>query len=189
MHDEAAAIVAGTIRTRPVEVLKMMTHSIASSFLVHAPGAELFPLSNDPWMTDVLVKKFGPETLRSYKMSLAARDLIPREFLRFFDEVTFPAAVLALLIAGVCAFRRRLAKALSLGIFVAAAVVINNVLCALGSGVHDRYQARVTWLVAFSALLVFASLRRQTATGVVASRANDAASPAIGRPSGIENLK
>ena len=187
MHDEATAIVAGTIRTRPAEVLKMMAHSIASSFLVHAPGAELFPLSNDPWMTDVLVKKFGPETLRSYKTSLAARDLIPREFLRVLDEVTFPAAVLALLIAGVCAFRRRLAEALSLGIFVAAAVVINNVLCALGSGVHDRYQARVTWLVAFSALLIFASLRRQTETsGVVASRVDDATSPAVGRPAGLE---
>ena len=189
MHDEAAAIVSGTIRTHPAEVLKMMAHSIASSFLVHAPGAELFPLSNDPWMTDVLVKKFGPETLRSYKTSLAARDLIPREFLRVLDEVTFPAAVLALLIAGFCAFRRRLAEAFSLGVFVAAALVINNVLCALGSGVHDRYQARVTWLVAFSALLVFASLRRQTATGVVALQVNDATSPAIGRAASIEKLK
>ena len=111
MHDEAAAIVAGTIRTHPAEVLKMMAHSIASSFLVHSPGAELFPLSNDPWMTDVLVKKFGPETLRSYKTSLAARDLIPREYLRVLDEVTFPAAVLALLIAGFCAFRRHLTEA------------------------------------------------------------------------------
>jgi hypothetical protein len=187
MHDEATAIVAGTIRTHPAEVLKMMAHSIASSFLVHAPGAELFPLSNDPWMTDVLVKKFGPETLRSYKTSLAARDLIPREFLRVLDEVTFPAAMLALLIAAVCAFRRRLAEALSLGIFVAAAVVINNVLCALGSGVHDRYQARVTWLVAFSALLIFASLRRQTETsGVVASRVDDATSLAVGQPGCLE---
>jgi hypothetical protein len=187
MHDEATAIVAGTIRTHPVEVLKMMAHSIASSFLVHAPGEELFPLSNDPWMTDVLVKKFGPETLRSYKTSLAARDLIPRKFLHVLDEVTFPAAVLALLIAGVCAFRRRLAEALSLGVFVAAAVVINNVLCALGSGVHDRYQARVTWLVAFSALLIFASLRRQTETsGLVASRVDDATSPAVGTPGGLE---
>ena len=60
----------------------MMAHSIASSFLVHAPGAELtnFSLSNDSWMTDVLEKKFGPDTLRSYKTSLAARDLIPAGF-------------------------------------------------------------------------------------------------------------
>ena len=56
MHDEATEIVAGTIRTRPTEVLDMMARSIVSSFLVHAPGAELRPLSNDPWMTDVLAK-------------------------------------------------------------------------------------------------------------------------------------
>ena len=151
MREEAAAIVAGTIRTRPGQVLRAMVNSIARTFLVHAPGAELFPLSNDPWMADVLLKKFGPDTLRAYKASLAARDMIPREFLQAFDEVTFPAAVLALLIAVSCAVRRRLVDTLPLALFVTVAVVINNVLCAAGSGVHDRYQARVTWLVALSA--------------------------------------
>jgi hypothetical protein len=53
--------------------------------------------------------------------------------------------------------------------------------------VHDRYQARVTWLVAFSALLIFASLRRQTETsGVVASRVDDATSLAVGQPGCLE---
>jgi hypothetical protein len=182
MHDEATEIVAGTIRTRPTEVLDMMARSIASSFLVHAPGAELRPLSNDPWMTDVLAKKFGPETLRSYKGSLEARNLIPRELLRGVDEVTLTAAVLALLVTGFCAFRSRLVEAVSLGLFVSAALLINNVLCAVGSGVHDRYQARVTWLVALSAMLIFLRLLRETqGAGVAPLRADDANLSAGGR--------
>jgi hypothetical protein len=181
MHDEAAAIVAGTIRTRPADVLDMVARGVASCLLVHAPGAELFPLSNDPSMTNVLMTKFGPETLRAYKTSLAARNLIPRKFLRILDEMTFPAAVMALLGLGFCAYRRRLGDALSLAIFVAAAVMINNVLCALGSGVHDRYQARVTWLVALSVLLIFARLRRESmAAGFERARPHGATSSAIG---------
>ncbi|MBV9406329.1 MAG: hypothetical protein JO211_13370, partial [Acidobacteriaceae bacterium] len=132
MRDEANEIIAGTIRTRPSEVMDAVARSVAASFMVHAPGAELFPLSNDPWMADVLAKKFGLETLRSYKDSLAARNLVPREFLSELDDVTFPAAVLALLAVGLLAFRRGFVDALSLGLFVLAAIVINNVLCALG---------------------------------------------------------
>ena len=59
--------------------------------------------------------------------------MIPRDFLRGVDEVTLTAAVLALLVTGFCAFRRRLVEAVSLGIFVSAALLINNVLCALSA--------------------------------------------------------
>ncbi|MBV9741009.1 MAG: hypothetical protein JOZ30_15340 [Hyphomicrobiales bacterium] len=168
MREEAGAVVAGTIRTRPSEVVRAMASSIAQTFLVHAPGAELFPLSNDPWMVDVLLKKFGPDTLRAYKASLEARDLIPRAFLRRLDELTFSAAVLALLVGVACSLRLGLVDTLPLTLFVSAALMINNVLCAVGSGVHDRYQARVTWLIALSALLIFARLWR-TETARVAS--------------------
>ena len=131
----------------------------------------------------------GPKCFAPIRRACGAR-FVPRYFLRALDGVTFPAAVLALLIAGVCAFRRRLAEALSLGFFVTAAVVINNVICALGSGVHDRYQARVTWLVAFSALLIFAAFVPDRDFRCPAPRGrDDATSPAVGRPAGLEKPK
>ena len=78
-----------------------------------------------------MAKKFGSEMVRSYQMSSQSKGQIPRAFLRAFDEMTFPAAVLALLVASFYAVRRGLNEAASLSLFVSAALVINNVICAL----------------------------------------------------------
>ena len=48
-----------------------------------------------------------------------------------FDEMTFPAAVLALLVAAFTRFGAGPDEAASLSLFVSAALVINNVICAL----------------------------------------------------------
>jgi hypothetical protein len=160
ISEEAREIVAATIRTRPWDVLETMMRSIGSSFLTHAPGAELGPLSNDASMTQVLTRKFDLETLGAYKASMESRGAIPHKFLRRVDSVTFPLAVIGLLATGFFALRRGPPELSSIGPFVLAALVVNNVLCAVGSGVFDRYQARVTWLVALAALLLAGRLLR-----------------------------
>ena len=164
MREEAKEIVTATIRTHPGDVFRMALRNIGSTFFVHAPGAELTPLPplNDFWMKEVLEKKFGHERARDYQMSLQSRGEVPRPFLRALDELILPAAVVTLIFAGVSAARRGLLEGVSLVLFVSCALLINNVICALGSGVNDRYQARVTWLVALSALLIFARLVRTT---------------------------
>jgi hypothetical protein len=166
MRTEAAAIVSATVRAYPLEVLKMAVRTVGSSFAVHAPGAEFVPMGDvkDYWMKDVLKKKFPPSTLRAYEESLQWHDRVPRATLRAVDNVTFPAAVVALLIAGIAAFRRGARDAIALAILVPAAFVANNALCAFLSGVYDRYQARVTWLFALAALLIICELRYRVVT-------------------------
>ena len=67
-----------------------------------------------------------------------------------------------------------------------APLIINNVICAVGSGVNDRYQARVTWLVAFSALLIFARLlRAEEVTGTSRRPAELAAAPTVGASNSV----
>lgn len=108
MRDEAGSIVAATIETRPWDVFDMAKRTAGSALVTHAPGAELDPLITDEWMVDVLSKKFGPSTVRAYKESLQSNGLIPRDFLRIVDNVTFPLALASMLTAGLFALRRGL---------------------------------------------------------------------------------
>ena len=165
MREESKQIVIGTLRSRPWDVLQMAIETVGSSFVTHAPGADLESLSNHPWMIDVLTKKFGLSAVRAYEASLESQDAIPRAFLRAVDNISFPIAAVALLISGIVAFRRGFPEATALAILVPAAYAINNTLSAFGSGVFDRYQARVTWLFAFAAVLIIIELVESEKTG------------------------
>jgi hypothetical protein len=165
MREESKQIVIGTFRSRPWDVLQMAIETVGSSFVTHAPGAELESLSNHPWMIDVLTKKFGSSAVRAYEASLESQDAIPRTFLRAVDNVSFPIAAVGLLISGIVAFRRGFQESTALAVLVAAAYAINNTLSAFGSGVFDRYQARVTWLFAFAGVLIMIELIASEKTG------------------------
>jgi hypothetical protein len=158
MQEEAKLVVIGTLRSRPWDVLLMAVNTVGSSFVTHAPGAELKPLSNHIWMVDVLTKKFGLSTVRAYEDSLASQDAVPRALLQAVDNISFPIAAVGLLISGIFAFRRGFREATALAILIPAAYAINNTLCAFGSGVYDRYQARVTWPFALAAMLIIIQL-------------------------------
>ena len=165
MREESKQIVIGTLRSHPRDVLQMAIETVGSSFVTHAPGADLESLSNHPWMIDVLTKKFGLSAVRAYEASLESQNAIPRAFLRAVDNISFPIAAVGLLISGIVAFRRGFPEATALAILVPAAYAINNTLSAFGSGVFDRYQARVTWLFAFAAVLIIIELVESEKTG------------------------
>jgi hypothetical protein len=158
MREEAKPVVIGTLRSHPWDVLLMAVNTVGSSFVKHAPGAELTPLSNHIWMVDVLTKKFGFSTVRAYEDSLESQDAVPRGLLQAVDNISFPIAAIGLLISGIFAFRRRFREATALAILIPAAYAINNTLSAFGSGVFDRYQARVTWLFALPGMLIIIQL-------------------------------
>ena len=159
MRDEAHKVVAGTIRSRPWEVLGGALRNIGRSFLVSGLGTELNPYV-EWWMVDLLAYKFGPDTMRAYKASLQSRAAIPRDLLRTINNIAFPVAVLALLTSTLYALRRGVRDAISLSVFVVLAFAINNVVCSVGSGLADRYVARVTWLLPLCAILIVARLFR-----------------------------
>ena len=156
MRDEAAQIVRSTFRSRPCDVLRMAVNAVGSSFFTHAPGAELGP--NHSSMTGVLTKKFGLSAVHAYADSLESQDAVPRALLQAIDNISFPIAAVGLLISSIFAFRRGFQEATALAILIPAAYAINNTICAFGSGVYDRYQARVTWLFALAAMLIIIQL-------------------------------
>jgi hypothetical protein len=187
MREEAREIVTATIRTRPMEVLRMALRSFALSLITHAPGAELTPLRlpaidwSDYWLLDIIRNKFGAFTVQAYKESLQSSEAIPRALLRTIDDIVFPAAIIVLLAAALLAFRSGLLQPVALAVLVSAGFVINSAQSAIIAGVFDRYQARVTWLFPLAALLIIGNLI-SSRRGAHASAENAARQRSFCRP-------
>jgi hypothetical protein len=57
---------------------------------------------------------------------------------------------------------------------VTLAFIINSAVCALGSGVFDRYQARVSWLFLLSSMLIaFQLCQGDRGSGTASARQKD----------------
>jgi hypothetical protein len=158
MREEASRIVLATLKSRPGDVLDMVVQVVGKALLRRAPGAELAPIGNTYWFEDTLNKRFGPATLRSYRSSAQARNVVPRDMLSRVDAVIFPTS-LAIVIGGMifAAWYRR-PEPVALGALVLGGFAVNTVLCAVASGVFDRYQSRVSWLLPFAAVLLVGRL-------------------------------
>jgi hypothetical protein len=154
MQHEAKEIVTRTIQTRPLEVFELVLRNFATGLATHEPAAEFRPDYQVPAFPNLIDLKFGNRAAAAYKASAEMRDAIPHRLIKAIDDVTFPAAgfvVIAFTFAG----RKRLApETIALSIAVVGFVLADTLLCTAVSGVFDRYQARVTWLVVCVALLL-----------------------------------
>jgi hypothetical protein len=107
----------------------------------------------------MLLKIYGSQTVRSFDASMQEHNMFPRPLVRILN-----GAILALLIAGIVFMLVRGARSTSAsGMFLGFALLayfMNAVLCATISGVHDRYQARLSWLVVLALLLLLFDLLR-----------------------------
>lgn len=159
MKDEAPAIVSATLRSRPGEVLSMVLSNFRAGIGRRAPGAEFKPVYQVPSFNALLIIKFGPSTEQAYRESAEMQRKIPHALLKSIDDISLPLAFLVLLaLAGTSWFRKD-SEALILCVTVILFVAGNTLLCTSLSGVHDRYQARVTWLLPAAAMALL--LRRQ----------------------------
>jgi len=135
----------------------MVLRNFAAGLATHEPAAELRPDVQVPYFPNLIDLKFGNRAAAAYKASAEMRDAVPHRLIKAIDDVTFPAAgfvVIAFTFAG----RKRLApETIALSIAVVGFVLADTLLCTAVSGVFDRYQARVTWLVVCVALLLLLS--------------------------------
>jgi hypothetical protein len=134
----------------------MLLFTTADALMTHQPGAELHPLVNDEAMSHVLRQRFSARTLQAYRDSLQARDLIPHHVLRAVDRIVFPLCAAGLLLATLWAWRRGTAVIAPFAAVVLFAFLVNAAMCGFSSGVWDRYQARLSWLIVFAFVLTCA---------------------------------
>jgi hypothetical protein len=155
---EASAIVAKTIETRPREVAHMFLETSFLALTSYAPATDLRLFERfEPEMNAALAR-FGPETQIGWRESAEHRGAVPRAFLSKLQDVVLPLVMLGLVIGCILAYKRGSLELLALPLFVTSAFIINAVVCGVTSGVFDRYQARVSWLLVLSAIILWVGL-------------------------------
>jgi hypothetical protein len=171
MQDEARQIVRGTLETYPAEVATMIVHNFAAGLVTHAPAAEFRAanLAGVPSFPQLIERKFGPAALHAFENSAQMHDALPYALLNHIDRLVFPLSSLGLAFVAATAYRRRDAATLALALATAGFVLGDMLLCTALSGVHDRYQARVTWLVPLTVLLYVLSARHKIAASRLAA--------------------
>jgi hypothetical protein len=165
MAQEAQAIVDATIMSRPWDVLRMSLNNIVAAFSTRAPGREVVPVTYSKLAAELLDRKFGHGARVAFESSLQQKGAFPRDLFRAIDSIVFPLAVLALLAIAMVAAVFRIAEVLAFVAAIAIGFVVNTAFCAAASGVHERYQSRVTWLLVFVVILSMAELWQKYPAG------------------------
>lgn len=151
-RDEAAEIVSGTIKTRPVEVAAAVTSSFGRALGTHAPGWDFRQLGwNTPTFETSIKARYGDAAVENWRRSLQATESLPRQLWKQIDAVTLPVSLFLLVFGAAVAWRNQWADLLAFDVLITAGILANTFICAAGSGVFDRYQTRVTWLIPFAA--------------------------------------
>lgn len=159
---EASAIVAGTVRAYPGAVLFHAAGNAAQQFVQSRTIDTDCPCLGDK--IDHVVAELFPREHAAYVGSLQNRGVLPWGTLAWVDGAVLAAS--AVFLAVVLAVRRRAlaGDAGRLLALIAWGLVVNAVLMGALSGVADRYQARLVWLVPLFALALLLS-GRLAATG------------------------
>ena len=165
--NEASAIVSGTVRAYPGAVLLHAAENAAGQ-LLHAATTDTDCPCLGGKVARVIAEIF-PREQAAYANSLQNRGLLPWLALTVLDNVVLGAS-LAFLAAVVVVQRRALAgDAGRLLVLIAWGCVANAALMGALSGIADRYEARIAWLVPFFAFALLLSRRLvligPTATG------------------------
>jgi hypothetical protein len=162
MREESAAIVKQTVLTRPMEVATMAGDNFLHALTRHEPAAEFIPQNHIPSMEGLLRDVFGPATLAAYQNSAQMRDTIPHRTLATLDSILTPLAFCVLLGIAIAHRKKRDTPSFLFAATVICFVLGNTLLCSALSGVHDRYQSRVTWLMPMAVILLLAERKNRT---------------------------
>lgn len=166
MAAESPVIVHAVLKEQRQAVIDMVARNFLSALGSHTPDADLTPNSFPRWTSiyTVIGEKFGPGALSAFRSSAQLAGTIPHAVIDRIDSVMVPVALVLLIVAGICAFNRRRHDLVAFAVFTLCGVFGDAFFCAAVSGVHDRYQARVTWLLLFAAFVLITGLAsRKTA--------------------------
>jgi hypothetical protein len=159
MREESGQIVGSTLRHRGKEVALISIRNSLRAMTMIRPAMDIVPFraSRD---LDLVLTHYNAGTLASFERGRQQQGQFPGTQ---FDIATVAGFLLALMVIAGIAWRVVRAGRIDILIFPGFAIVAflgNAVTCATLSGVFDRYQSRVSWLVVASALLAFMEWQR-----------------------------
>jgi hypothetical protein len=159
LGDEMGKIALESLREYPA----MQAQAAASAFarqLINVRSGE--GVGNDVWHTYAIIKRHTPWAVP--QMQAAQQQAGPLGF-PAINELHYPLALLALIILPLLITMRgeRWSKIRELAGMMVVAVVANAAFCGILSNPHDRYGARIIWLISLTvaiAALQFAAERK-----------------------------
>jgi hypothetical protein len=160
MASESSTVVLATVADRPWEVAAMSARNFLDSLNTHKPAVELTPSHLPVWTSifNVLDKKFGPRALAAFRHSAQMEDALPHSTLENIDSIVVPLSFASLVILSLYAVIHGRRDLVAFALFMSCGIFGDALLCGTVSGVHDRYQARVTWLFLMTAFIVASAL-------------------------------
>jgi hypothetical protein len=164
MRDEAKKIIWRKIETHPIEVLQMVGINFVQGLFNPEPAAEFHPAYQVPSFPGLIALKFGKRTLSAYQNSAEMRDAIPHDAIRALDNIVFSVAFVSLIVIAFYSGRQRASEAFTFSVTILCLILGDTLLCTALSGIHDRYQARVTWLAPMGVLILFVKLLKEKRT-------------------------
>ncbi len=160
MSDEAGRVVADTLRHRPAQVARMVGYNFVRALGHNRPSRDIASIATtvspqaEVGATRLIGQVYGGGAMAAFNQSLQQRNRWPGETLDTAMAVALLVATVALLLLSWRAWRRADRSALNFVAFVSASYLGSALTCSALSGVHDRYQARVTWLVVLAAIIL-----------------------------------
>lgn len=162
LSGEAAAIVATTIRERPIDVaIAMLRNTLRQLGLVEA-GDTLGPDHLRGAVRPRIAESFGAGELARYDAALQPRGLL-RDAVAPFLIPHLPMLVAALLALPFALWRARASPRGALLACVVVGCVANAFATGALSGPVPRYEARIAWLLPLAVALALIPARRQEA--------------------------
>jgi hypothetical protein len=165
LEGEESRFVIGVISQYPIEQLRASTKNWVGALSQFTVGND-FRLAKQSWDTMSFMDTI-PDAETGYKTGLAYRAKFP---FQVFDIIQITVVIVSILWLVYCSgslirilIRSKLLTAnqycsvLWITAYIAclSTIITNAAMCGVLSGVHDRYQARVMWLVPALALLTF----------------------------------
>jgi hypothetical protein len=147
LADESRAIVGEIIRREPLDVIQMIATNSARQLLTLRLGAELKQESNLAYVSALIATKFGPRASAQLTGSLQLHNRLPLHTMMVLGYAGLAVGLCAALYAIAIAGGYGIVKLWTSYLFLAGALVANATVCGGFSGVHDRYQARIAWLI------------------------------------------
>ncbi|HYF07961.1 MAG TPA: hypothetical protein VD970_10090, partial [Acetobacteraceae bacterium] len=160
---EAAEIVALTLREHPLPVLRAMALNTGRQLVSAALGDALGSRLLDQTTGYALRLQFPPAELARFEAGAQYRGALPA-MARPFAAVLAPVLVASLILLALVLARRaswQHREPIAFVLMVLAGLLGNAFAAGALSGVHDRYQARIAWLLPLAAALALMPARRR----------------------------
>jgi hypothetical protein len=155
MGDESTRLVLATLAHRPLEVISASLASTARAMLTLNPTAEITPSA--PFVIDNLGLVYGIHEVSLYKNGRQEQQIFPKSLVNF---LIFGGLFISFMLIIFFGFRSK-GNGLTFVSFVIVSYMGNALMCGTLSGVHDRYQSRISWLFVLAAVALTIGRRRR----------------------------